>query len=135
MKGGLSASFSAFLTLDALDIPLAGNVIFMAVSDEETLGPWGTQWVLENHPEYRGDACLIGEANTNEGVAGPFAGGKGILWLRLRSAARRTTGGCASARTPSTARGASSASWTSCMGWRAEIPQELAEVVAAARSR
>jgi succinyl-diaminopimelate desuccinylase len=84
MKGGRSASLSAFLTLHALDVPLAGNVIFMVVSDEETLGPWGTRWVLEHHPRYRGDACLIGEANTNEGVAGAVSlGGKGILWRRL----------------------------------------------------
>ena len=56
----------------------------MAVSYEDT-GPWGTDGVLENHPEYLArDACLIGEVNTQRRRGRCCsAGGKGILWLRL----------------------------------------------------
>jgi acetylornithine deacetylase/succinyl-diaminopimelate desuccinylase-like protein len=136
MKGGLSASLSAFLTLDALDVPLAGNVIFMAVSDEETLGPWGTQWVLENHPEYRGDACLIGEANTNEGVAGAVSlGGKGILWLRLTLRGEAYHGGLCERENTINRTGRIFRVLDELYGMEGEIPEELAEVVAAARSK
>jgi succinyl-diaminopimelate desuccinylase len=61
MKGGTIASLLALLLIHDLKIPIQGRLSFMGVSDEETGGRWGTEWLLENRPELRGDACLNGE--------------------------------------------------------------------------
>ena len=52
------------------------------VSDEETFGPWGSRWLIDNEPEVLGDCCLNGEPSS------PFTiryGEKGLLWLTLKS--------------------------------------------------
>lgn len=61
MKGGTTASLVALVLLHELGVPLNGRLSFMGVSDEETGGRLGTQWILKHHPEYVGDACLNGE--------------------------------------------------------------------------
>jgi acetylornithine deacetylase/succinyl-diaminopimelate desuccinylase-like protein len=38
-----------FLQLKRRNVPLNRDVLFMAVSDEEGGGVWGTQWMLEHH--------------------------------------------------------------------------------------
>jgi acetylornithine deacetylase/succinyl-diaminopimelate desuccinylase-like protein len=61
-KGMLAANLTAFLQL-VRDVragaTLRRDVILAATSDEETGGPWGLGWLLDNHPELvRAEFCL-----------------------------------------------------------------------------
>jgi succinyl-diaminopimelate desuccinylase len=82
MKGGTMASLAALLLIHDLRIPIKGRLTFMGVSDEETGSKWGTQWLLENHPELRGDACLNGEPYAPDVVG---VGERGACRLVLRA--------------------------------------------------
>jgi len=82
MKGGMTASLITFLLLAEHAPDLAGRVSLTLVSDEETGGQWGTAWLLEQHPEYIGDALLNAEPT---GLDTVWIGEKGIAWLRLVS--------------------------------------------------
>jgi succinyl-diaminopimelate desuccinylase len=68
MRGGLTASLFACLLLHEHRVPLRGPLHLMLVADEETGGAWGTGWLLEHRPELAGDACLIGEPESPDGL-------------------------------------------------------------------
>ncbi len=51
MKGGVAMMLSALLRAKTEDIPLPGDVIFAAMSDEEALGTCGAAYLVEAHPE------------------------------------------------------------------------------------
>lgn len=62
MKSGLAAMIVALKILKQLDIPVSGNLILNAVSDEETGGFKGTNWMIENVlDEIKIDFTVIGE--------------------------------------------------------------------------
>ena len=82
MKAGLATALTIASLVRELDIQLAGRLTLAFASDEETGGAWGTQWLLANVPDVRGDACLIGESS---GTWSAGIGEKGVLWLRLRA--------------------------------------------------
>ena len=78
MKCGTSASIWTYIFLNRLKEKLKGKLTLTCVSDEETFGPWGTRWLIDNEPEVLGDCCLNGEPSS------PFTiryGEKGLLWL------------------------------------------------------
>jgi len=78
MKCGTTASIFTFVYLYRIRDQLKGRLTLTAVSDEETFGPWGARYLLENHPEVRGDCLLNGEPGS------PYTirfGEKGLLWL------------------------------------------------------
>ncbi len=80
MRGGLTASLFAYLLLHERRVPLRGPLTLMLVADEETGGAWGTGWLLENRAELAGDACMIGEPESPDGVR---IGEKGKCQFRL----------------------------------------------------
>jgi succinyl-diaminopimelate desuccinylase len=80
MRGGLTASLFALLLLHEHRIPLRGPLHLMLVADEETGGAWGTGWLLEHRPELAGEACLIGEPESPDGLR---IGEKGKAQFRL----------------------------------------------------
>lgn len=80
MKAGLAVALLVVTLLKERDVELAGRVTLAFASDEETGGRWGTEWLLANVPEARGDACLIGESSGTWAIG---IGEKGVLWLRL----------------------------------------------------
>ena len=82
MKAGLAVALTIASLVRELEVPLAGRLTLAFASDEETGGTWGTQWLLDNVPAVRGDACLIGESS---GTWSAGIGEKGVLWLRLRA--------------------------------------------------
>lgn len=82
MKGGMTASLVTFLLLKEVEDAIEGRVSLTLVSDEETGGAWGAAWLLDNHPEYIGDAVLNAEPT---GIDTVWIGEKGICWLRLVS--------------------------------------------------
>lgn len=65
MHGGFTASLAAFLYLFENRDAFAGQVTITAVSDEESGAKWGTQYIVDNYPEYRGDVVISGEPSSN----------------------------------------------------------------------
>ena len=80
MKAGLAVALFLVSLLRERDVELGGRVTIAFASDEETGGRWGTEWLLANVPDVRGDACLIGESSGTWSIG---IGEKGVLWLRL----------------------------------------------------
>jgi succinyl-diaminopimelate desuccinylase len=82
MKGGTTALLAASLVLKQLEVPLAGKLTLTLVSDEETGGRWGTEWLLENQPHLVGDAVLNAEPSSTEAI---YVAEKGVCWLKVRT--------------------------------------------------
>ena len=61
MKNGTAAILFAYGYLHRLRDRLSGRLTFTAVSDEETGGTWGAQYLVDNHPEVLGDCLLNAE--------------------------------------------------------------------------
>lgn len=80
MKAGTTASLCAFLTIADLGLDLPGRLTLTLVSDEETGGRWGTEWLLTRNPDLAGDGCLIGEPCGPDAVR---VGEKGLCWMRM----------------------------------------------------
>src|SRR5262249_28056764 len=80
MKAGVTASLAAFCLLAERRHTWAGRLTLAAVPDEETMGPWGANYLVDHHPKLRGDAALIGEPSTPRTVR---FGERGMAWVRL----------------------------------------------------
>lgn len=80
MKCGLTALVWTYRYLHRLRRNLKGRLSLTAVSDEETFGVWGAAYLLERHPELRGDCCLSAEPSTPTAIR---FGEKGALWLEF----------------------------------------------------
>lgn len=80
MKGGLAASVAAFTLLDGMREAWHGRLTLTAVSDEETFGPWGANYLVDHQPKLRGDAVIIGEPTSPRTIR---FGERGVLWLRV----------------------------------------------------
>lgn len=90
MRGGLTASLFSFLLIHEHRLPLAGPLTLMMVGDEETGGALGTGHILATRPELAGDACLIGEPESPDGLR---IGEKGKCQFRLVAEAPPRHGG------------------------------------------
>ena len=85
MKCGTTALLFVFAYLHRLRAELPGKVTLTIVSDEETGGKWGADWLVRNcADEVLGDCVLNTEPS---GVHTVRFGEKSMLWLRLRIAA------------------------------------------------
>lgn len=109
MKAGVGASITTFCLLGEMRDAWRGRATLALVSDEETFGPWGANYLVDHYPKLRGDAALIGEPSSPKTVR---FGERGLVWVRL------------------TARGQSAHSAYPHQGWNAiaamvEILQEL----------
>ena len=80
MKCGLTALVWTYRYLHRLRKNLKGRLSLTAVSDEETFGVWGADYLLEHHPDLRGDCCLSAEPSTPTAIR---FGEKGVLWLEF----------------------------------------------------
>jgi acetylornithine deacetylase/succinyl-diaminopimelate desuccinylase-like protein len=101
------AQLAAFVDLKRRGQPLARDVIFLAVADEESGGGQGTGWLLEHHPElFAGVEGVIGEGGRNQVSGGKLlwwgieVAQKRPLWLEIEAAGR---GGHASGLNPGSA--------------------------------
>jgi acetylornithine deacetylase/succinyl-diaminopimelate desuccinylase-like protein len=78
------AQLAAFVELKRRGRPLARDVVFLAVADEESGGGEGTGWLLANHPElFAGVEGVIGEGGRNQ-----VTGGR-LLWWGIEVAQKR----------------------------------------------
>ena len=92
MKGLGVVQLMAFLSLKRQHVPLARDVILMAVPDEETGGELGARWMRNQHyadidPEYILDEGGFGSRDlfaSGKLVFGISVAEKKILWLKLR---------------------------------------------------
>jgi succinyl-diaminopimelate desuccinylase len=69
--------------------PFKGSLVLALAGDEERMGELGTQWLIDNVPEVKGDGVLVAD------VGGPSAvriGEKGMLWIDLRATGRQAHG-------------------------------------------
>ncbi len=82
MKAGVAAAVLAALLLAGETDALAGELVLALAGDEETGGRWGTQYLLAERPETRGDAMLSGDAGSPRVLR---FGEKGQLWLEIRA--------------------------------------------------
>lgn len=80
MKAGTTASIMTYVLLARLRERLPGRLTLTVVSDEETFGPWGARYLMEHHPEVRGDCMLNGEPGGPESVR---FGERGPLWIEF----------------------------------------------------
>ena len=93
MKGLGVVQLMAFLSLKRQKVPLARDVILMAVPDEETGGTLGALWMRTNHyqeidPEFILDEGGFGSRDLfapGKLVFGISVAEKKILWLKLRA--------------------------------------------------
>lgn len=89
------AHLAAFVDLARSGAPLARDIVFLAVADEENGGVQGTAWLLEHHPElFAGVGAVLGEGGSNRIVNGRLlwwgveTAQKRPLWLRVRAGGR-----------------------------------------------
>jgi succinyl-diaminopimelate desuccinylase len=85
MKGGLAASIVAFTLLAARREAWRGRLTLAVVCDEETMGPWGANWLVDRDPKLTGDAVIIGEPSSPKTIR---FGERGFVWLRVTTRGR-----------------------------------------------
>lgn len=62
MKGGIAMMLTAFLRAKANNVKLPGDIIFLALADEEAGGRYGARFMVSEHPEiFDGVRYAIGE--------------------------------------------------------------------------
>lgn len=91
MKGLGIVQLVTFLNLKRLGVPLARDVVFFAMADEEAGSEFGVRWLERNHPQSLDAEFVINEGGggTTElfGVERPVynvaVSEKGPVWLRL----------------------------------------------------
>lgn len=82
MKSGSTASLFTYLFLHPYRKLLNGRLTLTLVSDEETGGEWGSDYLVEHHPELvLGDCVLNAEPSSPETIR--FAE-KSILWITFK---------------------------------------------------
>jgi succinyl-diaminopimelate desuccinylase len=89
MKAGTTASIFTYCFLHRIRERLKGRLTLTAVSDEETFGPWGARYLVEQHPEVLGDCLLNGEPGSPYTVR---FGEKWPLWLEFKIRTRGAHG-------------------------------------------
>jgi acetylornithine deacetylase/succinyl-diaminopimelate desuccinylase-like protein len=93
MKGLGIIELMTFLLVKRLDLPLARDLIFFAIADEEAGGEFGVEWFARQHPELLQADCVINEGaggmlgfkGSDLPIFGFAAAEKSPLWLRLSS--------------------------------------------------
>jgi succinyl-diaminopimelate desuccinylase len=80
MKAGLAGALFVYGLLAELGVPIAGDLTFLAVCDEETGGRGGADWVLDEGHLDGATAGIIAEPAER---SHPTIGQKGSNWFRL----------------------------------------------------
>ena len=82
MKGGIAASMLALALLARHRDAWRGEAVLTLAGDEESMGPLGTKWLLDNVPHASGDAVIIGDAGAPAVLR---FGEKGFLWVEIEA--------------------------------------------------
>ena len=132
MKAGSVASLICLVLVHELDIPIKGQLTLTLVADEESGGYWGAQWLLENVPITRGDACLNSEPTDIEQV---LIGHKGKYWLNVETS---HPGGLASIPADDDAIASAmqvAQALKKLQGWKLETPPDVRDATARTKAR
>ncbi len=79
------AQLAAFVSLKRRKVPLARDVIYLAVADEENGGGQGVGWLMQQHPNlFKGVEGVVGE-----GGRAQVSGDGRILWWGIEVAQKR----------------------------------------------
>jgi succinyl-diaminopimelate desuccinylase len=78
MKGGIACALVTFNLLANNPDLWSGEVVLALAGDEESMGVLGSQFLLDNVPEARGDAMLCGDVGS---PMVPRIGEKGMIWI------------------------------------------------------
>jgi acetylornithine deacetylase/succinyl-diaminopimelate desuccinylase-like protein len=89
MKGGIAASIAALAALAETRTYWRGEAVLTLAGDEESMGPLGTKWLMDNVPHATGDAVIIGEAGSPRVLR---FGEKGFLWVEIEAVGRAAHG-------------------------------------------
>lgn len=89
MKGGIAASMAALAALAEQRAHWPGEVVLTLAGDEESMGPLGTKYLLDNVPHASGDAVIIGDAGSP--MVARF-GEKGFIWIEITAAGKAAHG-------------------------------------------
>ncbi len=80
MKGGIACAVVAFNLLASNPDFWSGEVVLTLAGDEESMGVLGSQFLIENVPEARGDAMLCADVGS---PMVPRIGEKGMIWINV----------------------------------------------------
>lgn len=130
MKAGTTSSLCSFLTISDLGLDLPGRLTLTLVSDEETGGRWGTDWLLSNDPDLAGDGCLIGEPCGPDAVR---VGEKGLCWMRLTARGESFHSSFSTGENVITRLANALGVIKTVTGERGTIPEEMRDVIEAAK--
>ncbi|HEY8334413.1 MAG TPA: M20/M25/M40 family metallo-hydrolase [Tardiphaga sp.] len=89
MKGGIAASMAALAALAEQRAHWSGEVVLTLAGDEESMGPLGTKYLLDNAPHASGDAVIIGDAGSP--MVARF-GEKGFIWIEITATGKAAHG-------------------------------------------
>jgi succinyl-diaminopimelate desuccinylase len=89
MKGGIACSILAARLLAERRDAWAGEVVVTLAGDEESMGPHGTQFLLENFPYASGDVMITGDAGSPDVLR---FGEKGMIWLDVTACGKAAHG-------------------------------------------
>lgn len=89
MKGGIACSILAALLLAEMRDGWSGEVVVTLAGDEESMGPLGTQFLLEKFPDAHGDAMITGDAGSPDVLR---FGEKGLIWIDVEAEGKAAHG-------------------------------------------
>jgi succinyl-diaminopimelate desuccinylase len=89
MKGGIAASMMAFCLMAQVRYAWSGDLVLTLAADEETMGQWGSGYLLKTVPHASGDVMICGDAGSPRVIR---FGEKGMVWVELSAAGRASHG-------------------------------------------
>ncbi len=130
MKAGLITSLLCLQLVHELDIPIKGQLTLTLVSDEETGGKWGAEWLIQNVPSTRGDSVLNGEPT---GLDQIIIGHKGMFWLKVKTSDPGGHGSLPGEENAITKAMKIALNIRKLQGWKLETPKELRDMIQVAK--
>ncbi len=82
MKGGIACALMAFKLLTRNRHLWSGQLVLALAGDEESMGTLGSQYLLDNVPDARGDAMLCADVGS---PLVPRIGEKGMIWIDIHA--------------------------------------------------
>jgi succinyl-diaminopimelate desuccinylase len=90
MKGGVAALVAVMEAFaEAVAPDFAGELVLALAGDEESMGELGTQWLIDNVPEARGDGVIVADVGAPAVVR---LGEKGMIWVDLEAEGKASHG-------------------------------------------
>ena len=89
MKGGIACSMAALALLAEYSALWAGEAVLTLGGDEESMGPFGTKFLIDTVPHAIGDAVIVGDAGSPHVLR---FGEKGFLWIEIEAVGRASHG-------------------------------------------